>query len=146
MHFGDVCPQPGNHAMDVKPSPPMPTDRTYSEDCLLLNIWVPAGTPPSAGFPVLFFIHGGWLQVGNPHHDPLKDASDLVAPHELGGAGLGAIIVAPGYRLGVFGFLAMECMPAGERGNLCVGSDDAYATEGTQLTLTLSAAASGTSG
>ncbi|RYY32636.1 hypothetical protein EON62_05120 [archaeon] len=28
------------------------------EACLYLNIYVPSGTPPPGGFPVLFFIHG----------------------------------------------------------------------------------------
>jgi carboxylesterase type B len=104
--------------MVISPSPSAPVGRIYSEDCLLLNIWVPAEKPPSKGFPVLFFIHGGWLQVGNPHHDAHKDPSDLIAPISAGGAGLQAIVVSPGYRLGIFGFMAAEGMPKGERGNL----------------------------
>jgi carboxylesterase type B len=104
--------------MTITPSPPILAPRPSSEDCLLLNIWVPARPPPVNGFPVLFFIHGGWLQVGNPHHDTTKDPSDLIAPVDEGGAGLQAIVVSPGYRLGIFGFLAMADMPEGERGNL----------------------------
>jgi carboxylesterase type B len=48
----------------------------------------------------------------------LKDPSDLIAAIEEGGAGFRAIVVAPGYRLGVLGFLATESMAEGERGNL----------------------------
>jgi carboxylesterase type B len=103
--------------MDITPSPPIPTGRTYSEDCLLLNIWAPDEMPPSSGFPVLFFIHGGWLQTGNPHHDVDKEPSDLIASVEDGGAGLKAIVVCPGYRLGIIGFLSSTAMPEGERGN-----------------------------
>jgi carboxylesterase type B len=116
--FGNICPQPGNHALSINPSPPVPTQRTYSEDCLLFNIWVPAGEPPLSGFPVLFFIHGGWLQTGHPHHEIDQEPSDLIAPVEEGGAGLQAIVICPGYRLNVFGFLCSKGMPEGERGNL----------------------------
>ncbi|UZJ54134.1 hypothetical protein CBS101457_003454 [Exobasidium rhododendri] len=115
--FADISFQPANPGLDITPSPPRPPPPSCSEDCLLLNIWVPAGLPPKQGFPVLFFIHGGWLQSGNPNQDVLKDPSDLIGRIDEGGAGLQAIVVAPGYRLGVLGFLAMEGMPEGERGN-----------------------------
>ena len=72
-----------------------------NEDCLFLNIWVPAQRAPPQGWPVQFHIHGGWLQVGDPHqndHDPF----DLLT-HSMP-----RIIVAPTYRLNVFGFLAGE--------------------------------------
>lgn len=81
-----VCPQP-----TVDPA-------QWEEDCLQLNIWLPAGEPPKEGWPVLFFIHGGFLQWGSPN---LGDASTL-----LGETTLNAIIVKPAYRLNVFGFLA----------------------------------------
>ena len=50
--FGRICPQPeytrlGNHAFSK-----------YDEDCLTLNIWVPAGTPPEGGWPVMLWLHG----------------------------------------------------------------------------------------
>lgn len=32
---------------------------TYSEDCLFLNIWTPAGAAPRDRLPVIFYIHGG---------------------------------------------------------------------------------------
>lgn len=104
--------------MDITPSPPLPVGRSFSENCLNLNIWIPAQSPPSSGYPILFYIHGGWLQTGNPLHDADKDPSDLIASVEEGGAGLEAIIVSPGYRLGIFGFLAADGMIEGEIGNL----------------------------
>lgn len=119
--FGYICPQPNhfNFAAHIDADLPVPLAPPYKfdEDCLTLNIWVPARRPPPGGFAVFFFIHGGWLQVGNPHHDLVKDPSDLLASHEDGGKNMGAIFVSPGYRLNVFGFLAAECMPEGERGN-----------------------------
>lgn len=56
--FGFICPQPnytalGDHAFSK-----------YDEDCLVLNIWTPAGTPPEKGWPIMLWYHGGWLQVG----------------------------------------------------------------------------------
>jgi carboxylesterase type B len=120
-HWGNICPQPTNFNFlagieNEKTMPETPLAE-YSEDCLTLNIWVPGSMPPAQGFPVLFYIHGGWLQVGNANHDVVKDPTDLLASHEEGGKGLGVIVVAPAYRLNVFGFLAMDCMPEGQRGN-----------------------------
>ena len=71
----------------------------YSEDCLFLNIWVPADPPPTRGWPVLAWIHGGFYQVGNPLQE--VDPTGLLSE-----AGLQAIVVAIGYRLNIFGFLA----------------------------------------
>lgn len=54
--------------------------------------------PPASGWPVLFFIHGGFLQWGHPNsYDP-----SLL----LGETACRCIIVFPAYRLNVFGFLA----------------------------------------
>jgi carboxylesterase type B len=77
---------------------------------------MPAGKPPQTRslppqikrWPVLVFIHGGWLQIGSP------SVSDKLHPHELvarNGVGLDAIVVSVGYRLNVFGFLAGEDVP-----------------------------------
>ncbi|EPQ28400.1 uncharacterized protein PFL1_04227 [Pseudozyma flocculosa PF-1] len=111
---GNVCPQPltyfANTGFEI---PPQPLAYNKSEDCLQLTIWVPVDEhgqrkPPSAGkqgLPVLFFIHGGWLQIGNPNLDVNKDPSDLIAS-----AGLDCIVVSPGYRLNAFGFLAHNAL------------------------------------
>ena len=99
--FGPACPVPNNYAMPVsKPPPP----HAVSEDCLHLNIWVPVDPSTKqrkTRLPVLFFIHGGWLQTGNAHLDTHKDPSDLITS-----GGLDAIVVCPAYRLNAFGFLA----------------------------------------
>ncbi|CAA22658.2 COesterase domain-containing protein [Schizosaccharomyces pombe] len=97
--FKTICPQPfyNNRKNQVR-NP----DFKYDEDCLFLNIWVPAGEKPAEGWPVLYFIHGGWLQVGNPLHYRQCDPQDLQAD----GSPAKFILVSPGHRLNLFGFLA----------------------------------------
>ncbi|KAH7053046.1 hypothetical protein B0J12DRAFT_43433 [Macrophomina phaseolina] len=76
----------------------------WDEDCLQCNIWVPAGTPPPGGWPVLFYIHGGFLQVGNPNeYNPVSLLSETPARF---------IIVMPAYRLNLLGFLASRELKA----------------------------------
>ncbi|KAF4303176.1 Carboxylesterase type B [Botryosphaeria dothidea] len=80
----------------------------WDEDCLQCNIWVPAGTPPPSGWPVLFYIHGGFLQVGNPNeYNPVPLLSETPARF---------IIVLPAYRLNLFGFLASRELKAASGG------------------------------
>ncbi|KAF5552221.1 hypothetical protein FNAPI_7136 [Fusarium napiforme] len=102
-----VCPQP--------PSSNTPDPSVVSEDCLQLNIWVPAGPPPKDGWPVCFYIHGGFLQVGTSNTEP----EDLVSL--LSESAFRAIMVLPSYRLNVFGFLASTELAAeassGRKGN-----------------------------
>lgn len=93
--------------------PPLPP-AAMGEECLYVNIWVPARAPPSRsaweGWPVWFAIHGGWLQVGDAYQAPEKDFSDLLAPAEDGGAGMDCVVVCPSYRLNAFGFLASSAL------------------------------------
>nr|RBQ97398.1 hypothetical protein FVER53263_12634 [Fusarium verticillioides] len=93
-----ICPQP--------PSSNTPDPSVVSEDCLQLNIWVPAGPPPIHGWPVCFYIHGGFLQVGTSNTKP----EDLVSL--LNESAFRAIMVLPSYRLNVFGFLASKALAA----------------------------------
>ena len=67
-----------------------------SEDCLKLNVWTPNPLPSSAA-PVIVWLHPG----------SFANASANFAPQngEALAASTGAIIVAPNYRLGPFGFL-----------------------------------------
>ena len=103
--FAPVCPQPvyGSTAAAF-PNPPgdaaPPVTHVQDEDCLYLNIWIPCLTPPEAGWPVQFYIHGGWLQIGNPMHDHMYDPFDLFRFTKYP-----RVIVTPGYRLNIFGFL-----------------------------------------
>jgi len=103
--FGPICPQPiyshGSAVLDNPLAAP-PVANVQNEDCLYLNIWVPAQPPPPQGWPVQFHIHGGWLQVGDACQQNDHDPFDLLA-HSTP-----RIIVAPTYRLNLFGFLAGE--------------------------------------
>lgn len=100
--------QPTNYALTNGITFPDAPTFPQSEDCLYLNVWCPVqadGSRPPGKRPVLFFIHGGWLQVGNAKFSPNADPSDL-----LHAAGLDAVIVTTAYRLNVFGFLAHDAL------------------------------------
>lgn len=51
-----ICPQPGFIGL------PNPT--IWNEDCHQVNIWIPSGDKPAEGWPVFFYLFGGWLQFG----------------------------------------------------------------------------------
>lgn len=70
-----------------------------SEDCLYLNIWRPAGITDTEKLPVLFYIHGGSLMSGSGIHEAIDGQS---------AAKKGVIFVTINYRLGVFGYLALD--------------------------------------
>ena len=71
------------------------------EDCLYLNVWTAAG--PDDGAPVLVWIHGGGLSIGNGA-DITYDGTRL--------AQRGVVLVTINYRLGAFGYLAHPLLSA----------------------------------
>jgi para-nitrobenzyl esterase len=74
-----------------------------SEDCLKLNIWVP-DPAPSTPVPVIVWLHAGAFYASSanfPSHNGQRLAEET-----------GAIVVAPNYRLGPFGFLAHTALAA----------------------------------
>lgn len=85
--------------VENKDAAPEPT-LIEKEDCLYLNMWVPAGEPPAGGWPVQIHIHGGWLQIGNAMQSNAFDPFDLMAITDTP-----RIIVSATYRLNLFGFL-----------------------------------------
>ena len=89
--FGARCMQQPLYA-DMMFRSPAP-----SEDCLTLNVWIPAGTRKGAKLPVLFYIHGGGAIAGDGSEKRYDGASM---------ARRGIVVVTINYRLGVFGFLA----------------------------------------
>ena len=72
-----------------------------SEDCLYLNIWTAAA--PEDRAPVLVWIHGGGLAIGNGA-DITYDGTRL--------AQRGVVLVTINYRLGAFGYLAHPLLSA----------------------------------
>ncbi|KAK7093574.1 neuroligin-4, Y-linked-like isoform X2 [Littorina saxatilis] len=83
--YGPLCPQPGAAVM--------------SEDCLTLNIFVPASAQSQAGRnlrSVMIYIHGGSFTFGGAAN--LSPAS-LVTRGDV-------IVVVIQYRLGILGFLS----------------------------------------
>src|SRR5208283_806277 len=67
-----------------------------SEDCLYLNLWMPAN-PAEAKLPVMVWIHGGGFVAGSSS-EPRQDAGNLSKK--------GVMVVSFNYRMGVFGFFA----------------------------------------
>jgi para-nitrobenzyl esterase len=86
--FGSHCLQ-GNVFGDMKFR-----DAGGSEDCLTLNVWVPA-KPVSAKLPVMVWIYGGGFVAGTTS-EARQDGTNL--------AQQGVIVVSMNYRLGIFGF------------------------------------------
>jgi para-nitrobenzyl esterase len=71
-------------------------DAQPSEDCLNLNIWIPAHAA-SKNLPVFLWYYGGGFVAG-ANSEPRYDGEAL--------AKKGIIVVEPNYRLGVFGFFS----------------------------------------
>jgi para-nitrobenzyl esterase len=92
---GPACPQPASTA-------PLP----QSEDCLFLNVYVPAHEQAHSKRPVFVWIHGGALITGT---GALYDPSVMVAENDI-------IVVTINYRLGALGWLV-------EPGLLAAGSN-----------------------
>ena len=65
-----------------------------SEDCLFLNVWAPHGS--SGNKPVMYYIHGGALQIGTIFEE-LNNVLPL--------ATFDVVVVAVNYRVGPMGFL-----------------------------------------
>lgn len=88
---GPRCPQ-----LASAPDAPHATAASTVEDCLTLDVTVPAATPPGAALPVLVWLHGGGFSAGaGSDYDPRRLA--LAGP---------MVVVTVNYRLGALGFLA----------------------------------------
>lgn len=85
--FGPACAQIEGSAMFPKP-------KNTSEDCLYLNIWMPAN-PGKEKLPVMLWIHGGSYLFGSGE-------LNYYSGEHL--ARQGVIVVTINYRLGIFGF------------------------------------------
>ncbi|GAB2550906.1 carboxylesterase/lipase family protein [Nocardia heshunensis] len=87
---------PGASPKSTFPTFPTAEITETSEDCLYLNVWVPAGTGDGPR-PVIVWIYGGGFEAGSAA-PPYSDGEALARQ-------TGAVVVAANYRLGAFGFL-----------------------------------------
>ena len=83
-------------------------DAGDSEDCLSLNVYVPARLKTGTKLPVMFWIHGGGY-AGGAGSEPRHNGDFL--------PGKGVVLVTINYRLGVFGFLALPEFAAEQSGS-----------------------------
>ena len=86
--FGPICPQYGPY------NQPLPYPE--SEQCLMLNIWVPHSVNRSL-LPVRMWIHGGGYTAGNGND---YDGENLARLSQ-------SIIITINYRLGIFGYFPL---------------------------------------
>jgi para-nitrobenzyl esterase len=98
--FGPVCVQPAGRPGSSIYYAPLPA---MSEDCLTLNIWVPAN---ARNAPVFVWIHGGAL-IGGAGSGAVYDGVPM--------ARRGVIVDTINYRLGVLGYLAHPALSAESR-------------------------------
>jgi para-nitrobenzyl esterase len=82
-----------------------------SEDCLFVNVYVPAEATPQSKLPVMFWIHGG-AYIGGSASEPRHDGSFLPLKD--------VVLVTINYRVSVFGFLATPELAAEAGG--CAGN------------------------
>ena len=101
---GAMCPQPPfTLALLALPKPIRPMD----EDCFFLNITAP-DAPSETPRPVMVWIHGG-SYVNGSGGGGIYDPARLVRDGDV-------IVVGINYRLGAFGFLALEGVAPGNLG------------------------------
>jgi para-nitrobenzyl esterase len=79
------------------PGIPHRTAASTAEDCLTVDVTVPAGTTTASKLPVLVWLHGGAFSAG---------AAGDVDPRRLAAAGP-LVVVTVNYRLGILGFLGL---------------------------------------
>ena len=83
-----------------------------SEDCLYLNIYVPRGAFSSSLLPVLVYFYGGAYMDGTSMADEYDGSYWSVTQN--------MIIVAPNYRLNIFGALQTSAPNSRLNGNQCL--------------------------
>lgn len=84
--FGPACPQVARNGL---------TEASDNEDCLSINVSVPADMKPGEKLPVMFWIHGGAFVGGS---------ANLYRLDKLAREGR-VVVVSANYRLGALGFM-----------------------------------------
>ncbi len=95
LSFADVAVQPPDAGLFAGDPHAMPAC-AMSEDCLCLNVWAPDAPGPH---PVLVWLHGGGQILGGTAR-PVYDGAAF--------ARQGIVCVTVGFRLGLFGYLALD--------------------------------------
>jgi len=72
-----------------------------NEDCLYLAVYKPANPKRKGPLPVMFWIYGGAWVLGDYNEFGMYDAKNFALSHDV-------IVVAPNYRLGALGFMALD--------------------------------------
>ncbi|TFK80530.1 alpha/beta-hydrolase [Polyporus arcularius HHB13444] len=109
--FGNQCIQQTSEAVSLPSTVPAAVggyvasflaraDVPFSEDCLNLNVIVPAEAHPESKLPVAVWIYGGGFQIGSNAVNP----GEVVVARSIE-IGHPVIFVAMNYRLSAFGFL-----------------------------------------
>lgn len=93
---GPACPQLPSRLAFIVGSPM--AGLTQDEDCLVLDVVAPVAGGP--GKPVMVFFHGGAYVTGSGQA-PAYDMSAMAAEN-------GVVAVTVNYRLGIFGYLAID--------------------------------------
>jgi para-nitrobenzyl esterase len=106
FEFGPACPQ---RNVPLQQLIPVGAIKSFSEDCLNLNVYRPASLT-NQKLPVLFWIHGGGFGEG---------ANSMGVYNGSSLARKGAVVVVINYRLGPYGFFAHPLLTeeAGTSGN-----------------------------
>jgi para-nitrobenzyl esterase len=104
--YGHRCPQ-NRDFEDMVFQDGEPTE-SGSEDCLTLNVYVPARRHDNAKLPVMFWIHGGGYTGGSASER--RHGGDFVPLK-------GVVLVTINYRLGIFGFLSLPELAAEQGGS-----------------------------
>lgn len=76
-----------------------------SEDCLYLNVWASDLKTPKKG--ILFWVYGGSYAIGHASRVQARGEAFVAAHPEI-------VVVAPNYRLGVFGSINLDVLGASE--------------------------------
>ncbi|TFK70529.1 carotenoid ester lipase precursor [Pluteus cervinus] len=120
-YFGASCPQQDSTAPSAPAAavPGLPSSNATGqaaaddEDCLNLNIVVPADAKPGSNLPVVIWIYGGSFQSGSASFYDGK----LIVDRSIQ-MGEPVIYVGINYRLSALGFLASKEVKAAGVGNL----------------------------
>ena len=111
LDMGPACPQ----LIDADPTEI--NDSVMAEDCLSLNVWTPR--TDAGKRPVMVWIHGGAFVVGSARNN-FYDGVNLSAHGDV-------VVVSINYRLGAWGFLALEKFGGQYTGAANIGLQDQIA-------------------